>query len=40
MDAVEAVAERSIAGFRKLDPALAGQLVTDPASGTNNGTGI
>ena len=38
--AVEAVAERSIVGFRKLDPALAGQLVTDPASGTNHGTGI
>ena len=40
VDAVEAVAERSIVGFRKLDPALAGQLVTDPASGTNHGTGI
>ncbi|MES0172545.1 LysR family transcriptional regulator [Mesorhizobium sp. M0006] len=40
MDAVEAVAERSIAGFKKLDPALASQLVNDPASGTNNGTGI
>lgn len=26
MDAVEGVAERSIAGFNKLDPALAGQL--------------
>ncbi|MER8755701.1 LysR family transcriptional regulator [Mesorhizobium sp. M0220] len=40
MEAVEAVAERSIVGFKKLDPALAGQLVTDPASGTNHGTGI
>ncbi|TIS55801.1 MAG: LysR family transcriptional regulator [Mesorhizobium sp.] len=40
MDAVEAVAERSIAGFRRLDPGLAGQLVTGPASGTNHGTGI
>jgi DNA-binding transcriptional LysR family regulator len=40
MEAVEAVAERSIAGFKKLDPLLAGQLVTDPISGTHNGTGI
>ncbi|MGR6432626.1 LysR family transcriptional regulator [Rhizobium sp. PAMB 3182] len=37
IDAVEAVAARSIAGFRKLDPALAGQLVTGPTSGTNHG---
>ena len=40
MDAVEAVAERSIAGFTKLDPALAGQLVNGSESGTNHGTGI
>lgn len=38
MDAIEAVAERSIAGFKKLDPALAGQLVTGPVPGTNHGT--
>jgi DNA-binding transcriptional LysR family regulator len=37
MDAVETVAERLIAGFRKLDPALAGQLVTGPMSDTNDG---
>ena len=40
MDAVEAVGERAIAGFRKLDPALAGQLVTGPVPGTNHGTEI
>jgi DNA-binding transcriptional LysR family regulator len=40
MDAVEAVAERSIAGFKKLDPVLAGQLVTGPVSDTNHGTEI
>jgi DNA-binding transcriptional LysR family regulator len=38
MDAVEAVAERSISGFKKLDPALAGQLVTGPLSGTDHRT--
>jgi hypothetical protein len=38
MDAVEAVAERSISGFKKLDPASAGQLVTGPVPGTNHGT--
>jgi DNA-binding transcriptional LysR family regulator len=37
MEAVEAVAERSIAGFKKLDPALAGQLVTGPTSAANHG---
>lgn len=37
MDAVEAVAERSIAGFRTLDPALAGRLVTGPLSGPDDG---
>ncbi|MER9677264.1 LysR family transcriptional regulator [Mesorhizobium sp. M0208] len=40
MNAVEAVAERTIAGFTKLDPALAGQLVNGSESGTNHGTGI
>lgn len=37
MEAVEAVAERSIVGFKKLDPALAGQLVTGPQSSTDGG---
>jgi DNA-binding transcriptional LysR family regulator len=40
IDAVEAVAARLIAGFRKLDPALAGQLVTGPVSGANQGAEI
>jgi hypothetical protein len=38
MNAVEAVAERSIAGFEKLDPALAGQLVAGIAAGTQYGS--
>lgn len=38
MEAVEAVAERSIAGFKKLDPVQAGQLVTGPVPGTNHGS--
>jgi DNA-binding transcriptional LysR family regulator len=38
MDAAEAVAERSISGFKKLDPARAGQLVTGQSSGTDHGT--
>ncbi|MEJ6781039.1 LysR family transcriptional regulator [Aminobacter sp. Piv2-1] len=38
IEAVEAVAERSITGFKKLDPALAGQLVTDPVTDTEHGT--
>jgi DNA-binding transcriptional LysR family regulator len=38
MDAVEVVAERSICGFKKLDPATAGQLVTGQPSGTDHGT--
>jgi DNA-binding transcriptional LysR family regulator len=38
MNAVEAVAERSIAGFAKLDPALAGQLVAGVAAGTPYGS--
>lgn len=38
MEAVEAVAERSITGFRKLDPATAGQLVTGQPSGADHGT--
>lgn len=38
IDAVEAVAERSISGFKKLDPALAGKMVTDPETDTENGT--
>ncbi|MBB6464865.1 DNA-binding transcriptional LysR family regulator [Aminobacter lissarensis] len=37
MEAAEVVAERSIAGFHKLDPATAGQLVTGPGS-SNYGT--
>ncbi|RVG03267.1 LysR family transcriptional regulator [Sinorhizobium meliloti] len=40
MDAVEAVAERKIVGFKKLDPSLAGKLVTDPVSDTNHGIEI
>lgn len=40
IEAVEAVAERSITGFKKLDPALAGQLVTDPESDRVNGTPV
>ncbi|WFR98812.1 LysR family transcriptional regulator [Rhizobium tumorigenes] len=40
MDAVEAVAKRSIVGFTKLDPALAGQLVTGQPSGTDQGTDL
>jgi hypothetical protein len=40
MDAVEAVAERSIVGFTKLDPATAGQLITGQPSGTDHGTDI
>jgi len=40
IDAVEAVAERSISGFKKLDPALAGRIVTDPATDAENGTAI
>lgn len=40
MEAVEAVAERSIAGFSRLDPAMAGQLVTGPGSSIHYGTGI
>ena len=40
MEAVEVVATRSIAGFRKLDPATAGQLVTGPVSDTNRGTDV
>jgi hypothetical protein len=38
MNAVEAVAERSIAGFAKLDPAMAGQLVAGAAAGTQYGS--
>ncbi|RWC88756.1 LysR family transcriptional regulator [Mesorhizobium sp. M00.F.Ca.ET.151.01.1.1] len=40
VEAVEAVAERSIAGFTRLDPGMAGQLVTGPGSSINYGTGI
>ncbi|KUM23132.1 LysR family transcriptional regulator [Mesorhizobium loti] len=40
MEAVEAVAERSIAGFKRIDPTMAGQLVTGPGSSINYGTGI
>lgn len=40
VDAVEAVAERSIAGFKKLDPATAGQLVTGRPSGPDDGTDL
>ena len=40
MEAVEAVAARSIAGFKKLDPAMAGQLVTGPVSDANRGTDV
>lgn len=40
MNAVEEVAERSVAGFKKLDPALAGQLVTGPASDPIHGTDL
>lgn len=40
MDAVEAVAERSILGFKKLDPATAGQLVTGRPSGPDDGMDI
>ena len=39
MEAVEGVAERSIAGFAKLDPGMAGQLVTGPGSSIHYGTG-
>ena len=38
VDAVEAVAERSITGFKKLDPAQAGQLVTGLVSAADHGT--
>lgn len=38
MNAVEAVARRSIGGFEKLDPALAGQLVADPLSAADHGS--
>lgn len=40
IEAVEAVAERSIAGFAKLDPGMAGQLVTGPGSSLHYGTGL
>ncbi|GAA2888671.1 DNA-binding transcriptional LysR family regulator [Aminobacter niigataensis] len=38
MEAVEVVAERSIVGFNKLDPGMAGQLVTGPGSSLHYGT--
>lgn len=38
MEAVESVAERKIAGFQKLDPATAGQLITGIGSGPYHGT--
>ncbi|WP_283193388.1 LysR family transcriptional regulator [Rhizobium sp. AN80A] len=37
IEAVEAVAERSIVGFAKLDPSVAGQLVTSNPVDSNNG---
>lgn len=37
VDAVDAVAERSIVGLKKLDPALAGQLIAGAAPDTNHG---
>ncbi|MBB3962966.1 LysR family transcriptional regulator [Rhizobium metallidurans] len=37
IEAVEAVAERSIIGFAKLDPSVAGQLVTSNPVDSNNG---
>jgi DNA-binding transcriptional LysR family regulator len=40
VDAVEAVAEQSIAGFKKLDPAIAGQLVTGRPSGPDDGNDL
>jgi DNA-binding transcriptional LysR family regulator len=39
IDAVERVAERSIVGLKKLDPDMAGQLVTGPEAGANFGIG-
>jgi DNA-binding transcriptional LysR family regulator len=38
MNAVEKVAERSIAGFQKLDPTLAGQLVAGTEASTQHGS--
>lgn len=38
IEAVEAIAERSIAGFNKLDPGTADQLVTGPGSSMHYGT--
>ncbi|OLP46352.1 LysR family transcriptional regulator [Rhizobium oryziradicis] len=38
IESVEVVAERSIAGFKKLDPAMSGQLVTGPVLGEHSGT--
>lgn len=37
VEAAEAVAERCITGFKKLDPAMAGQLVVEPETDINNG---
>ncbi|PZR46583.1 MAG: LysR family transcriptional regulator, partial [Stutzerimonas stutzeri] len=38
VEAVEAVAARSIAGFKKLNPDMAGNLVTSLMPGANNGS--
>jgi DNA-binding transcriptional LysR family regulator len=40
VDAVEAVAEQSIVGFKKLDPATAGQLVTGRPSSPDDGNDL